>query len=122
MLYSSDAYNDDLPYFVEVKGTRRLVIPYNSLAYNDARFVGNMTPADYVDMCKRGIDEYRREGLAGKPKMMSIGLHSRWAGQASRANAVREIIEYAQSFGDVWFARRIDIANWWLKHHHTFKT
>lgn len=120
LLYDSDAYNDDLPYFVDVKGKRRLVIPYNSLSYNDARFVGNMTPSDYADMCKRGIAEYRREGLAGRPKMMSIGLHSRWAGQAGRASAVREIIEYARSFGDVWFARRVDIAKWWLEHHQSF--
>ena len=120
LLYDSDAYNDDLPYLLDVKGVRRLVIPYNSLSYNDARFVGNMTPSDYADMCKRGIAEYRREGLAGRPKMMSIGLHSRWAGQAGRASAVREIIEYAQSFGDVWFARRADIAKWWLEHHKSF--
>jgi peptidoglycan/xylan/chitin deacetylase (PgdA/CDA1 family) len=120
LLYDSDAYNDDLPYYIDVRGTRRLVIPYNSLPYNDARFVGNMTPSDYVDMCKRGINEYRREGLAGRPKMMSVGLHSRWAGQAGRANAIREIIEYALSLGDVWFARRVDIAKWWNEHHKSF--
>jgi allantoinase len=114
-LYDSDAYNDDLPYYTEVNDQAHLVVPYDSLPYNDARFVAGMSPSDYVDMCRRGIDEYRREGLAGQPKMMSIGLHPRWAGQASRTAAVREIIEYAQSFGDVWFARRIDIANHWLE-------
>jgi peptidoglycan/xylan/chitin deacetylase (PgdA/CDA1 family) len=119
-VYDSDAYNDDLPYFTDVKGTRQLVVPYNSLPYNDARVTSGMTPADYVGMCKRGIDEYRREGLAGYPKMMTVGLHARWAGQASRASAVREIIEYAQGMGDVWIARRLDIANWWLKNHESF--
>ena len=49
--------------------------------------------------------------------MMSIGLHPRWVGQAARVNALREFIEYAQAKGDVWFARRIDIARWWLEHH-----
>ena len=62
-IYDSDAYNDDLPYFVDVKGKKQLVVPYDSLPYNDARFVAGMTPADYFDMCKRGLDEYRREGL-----------------------------------------------------------
>ena len=37
-VYDSDAFNDDLPYFVEVKGSRHLVVPY-SLVYNDARFL-----------------------------------------------------------------------------------
>jgi peptidoglycan/xylan/chitin deacetylase (PgdA/CDA1 family) len=119
-LYDADAYNDDLPYFVDVKGRRRLVIPYNALPYNDGRFVGNITPSDFVDICKRGIDEYRREGLAGWPKMMSIGLHPRYAGQAGRTSALREIIEYALKLGDIWFARRVDIAQWWLEHCGTF--
>lgn len=122
LVYDSDAYNDDLPYYTDVKGTRRLVIPYNSLPYNDARYVAGMTPADYVDTCCRGIDQYRREGLAGYPKMMSIGLHPRWSGQASRATAVRDILEYAQRLGDVWIARRIDIARWWEQHHESFES
>ena len=119
-IYDSDAYNDDLPYFVEVKGKKQLVVPYDSLPYNDARFVAGMTPADYFDMCKRGLDEYRREGLTGTPKMMTIGLHPRWAGQANRTSAIRQFIEYAQGLGDVWFARRVDIAKWWLEKHESF--
>lgn len=120
LIYDSDAYNDDLPYFTRVSGKEHLVVPYNSLPYNDARVTSGMTPSDYVDMCKRGIDEYRREGQAGYPKMMSIGLHTRWAGQAGRAAAVREIIEHALSRGDIWIARRVDIAQWWLDHHASF--
>jgi peptidoglycan/xylan/chitin deacetylase (PgdA/CDA1 family) len=49
--------------------------------------------------------------------MMSIGLHSRWAGQAGRANALREFIEYAEAKGGVWFARRDEIAQHWIDHH-----
>ena len=46
--------------------------------------------------------------------MMSIGLHPRLAGQPARTAALREFIEYALRKGDVWFARRIDIAeHWW---------
>lgn len=120
LIYDSDAYNDDLPYLTEVNGRSHLVVPYNSLPYNDARVTSGMTPADYVDMCKRGIDEYRREGLAGYPKMMSIGLHTRWAGQANRASAVREVLEYALGLEDVWIARREDIARWWLDKHESF--
>ena len=67
------------------------------------------------------LDELRREGHAGYPKMMSIGLHPRWAGQAGRTSALRELIEYGLAQGDVWFARRIDIANWWLAHHEEFE-
>ena len=50
-VYDADAYNDDLPYFVEVKGTRHLVVPY-TLTYNDGRYVlpqGYASPADFFD-------------------------------------------------------------------------
>lgn len=116
-LYDSDAYNDDLPYYVDVKGTRHLVVPY-SLTYNDIQ--GTRSPNLFLDYLKRGLDELWREGASGQPKMMSIGLHPRLAGQAARTGALREFIEYAQAKGDVWFARRIDIAKWWNEHSDEF--
>jgi peptidoglycan/xylan/chitin deacetylase (PgdA/CDA1 family) len=122
-VYDADAYNDDLPYFVEVSDKRHLIVPY-SFTYNDGRYVlpqGFGSPGDFFDQCRRGLDELRREGERGYPKMMSIGLHPRWAGQAGRTSALREFIEYALEKGDVWFARRIDIAKWWLEHHEEFK-
>ena len=99
------------------------VVPY-TLTYNDGRYVlpqGFGGPADFLDVCRRGLDELRREGQAGYPKMMSIGLHPRWVGQAGRTSALREFVEYALGLGDVWFARRIDIANWWIEHHEEFE-
>jgi len=121
-VYDSDAYNDDLPYFTQVNGKSHLIVPY-SLTYNDGRYIfsqGYGSPTDFFDTCKRGLDELWREGETGYPKMMSIGLHSRWAGQAGRTSGLREFIEYALAKGQVWFTRRIDIARWWLDHHEQF--
>jgi peptidoglycan/xylan/chitin deacetylase (PgdA/CDA1 family) len=122
-VYDADAYNDDLPYFTEVNGNRHLVVPY-TLTYNDGRYIlpqGYASPGDFFDYCRRGLDEYRREAEAGHPKMMSIGLHPRWAGQAARTSGLRQLIEHGLELGDVWFARRIDIARWWLDHHHEWE-
>ena len=122
-LYDSDAYNDDLPYFTEVRGKRHLVIPY-SFVYNDGRYVlpqGFGGPSDFFDLCRRGLDELRLEGHRGHPKMMSIGLHPRWVGQAGRTSALREFIEYALGKGDVLFATRRQVADWWLAHHEEFQ-
>jgi peptidoglycan/xylan/chitin deacetylase (PgdA/CDA1 family) len=116
-LYDSDAYNDDLPYFTEVGGKQHLVVPY-SLTYNDIQ--GDKSPDDFFDFARRGLDELWREGDAGFPKMMSVGLHPRLAGQAGRASALRQFIEYVRNKQDVWFARRLDIARWWLDHHMEF--
>ncbi len=114
-LYDSDSYADDLPYFVRVGDAEHLVIPY-TMTYNDTKLV---TPEGFgassvlAAECCRAIDEFLREAANGRPKMMTIGLHSRIAGQPSRAGAVREIIEYALE-RNVWIARRADIARWWL--------
>jgi peptidoglycan/xylan/chitin deacetylase (PgdA/CDA1 family) len=120
-VYDSDAYNDDLPYYVDVKGTRHLVIPY-SMTYNDAKFgilPGYGSPTDFVDNLKRGFDQLWDEG-GTHPRMMSIGLHPRLIGQASRVHALREFLELVGNKGKAWFARRIDIANWWNEHQAEF--
>jgi peptidoglycan/xylan/chitin deacetylase (PgdA/CDA1 family) len=121
-IYDADAYNDDLPYFTTVQGKRHLVVPY-SLTYNDARFVlaqGYGSPTDFADSLKRAFDTYWEEG-AERPRMMSIGLHPRLIGQAARIAGLQDFLDYALAKGDVWFAKRIDIANWWIEHHEEFK-
>jgi peptidoglycan/xylan/chitin deacetylase (PgdA/CDA1 family) len=116
-LYDSDAYNDDLPYWTDVNGTRHLVVPY-SLVNNDARF-GQAhfgPPGDFEDHLRYTFDRLYKEGET-HPKMMSIGLHMRVIGHPARANALANFIAYAKSFPDVWFARRIDIAKHWIENH-----
>lgn len=119
--YDADAYNDDLPYHVDVLGKRHLIVPY-TFTYNDARFSmapGYGGPSDFFDLLKRGLDTYWEEG-ATHPRMMSIGLHPRLIGQAARSSALAEFIDHAQNKGGVWFATRLEIAEWWEAHHAGF--
>ena len=88
------------------------------MTYNDMQ--GSKSPADFLDYCRGGLDELSRECDAGYPKMMSVGLDPRLIGQAGRTSTLREFIEHALAKGNVWFARRIDIARWWLDHHQEF--
>jgi peptidoglycan/xylan/chitin deacetylase (PgdA/CDA1 family) len=117
-MYDGNAYNDDLPYFVPVGEERILVLPYNA-TYNDGRYVGIprfSKASDFADDCKRAIAYLWEEGK-NSPKMTSIALHPRIAGDPGRASALREVIEYALSLRDVWITRRIDVANWWIKQY-----
>ena len=50
-------------------------------------------------------------------RLMNLGLHPHVVGQPFRARCVREFIEYAQQFPDVWFTTREEIAKWYLKNH-----
>ncbi|SVE47243.1 uncharacterized protein METZ01_LOCUS500097, partial [marine metagenome] len=51
------------------------------------------------------------------PKMMSVGLHCRIAGRPARSRAVEKFLSYTKDFPGVWFARRNEIARWWLEHY-----
>jgi peptidoglycan/xylan/chitin deacetylase (PgdA/CDA1 family) len=111
-VYDSDCYNDDLPYWTVVKDRPHLVVPYG-LVVNDARYVvpqGFGSPEHFLETAKAHLDRLRRDG-DDVNRMMSIGLHPRITGNPARSDALARFIEYAQSLGDVWFARRIDIAN-----------
>jgi peptidoglycan/xylan/chitin deacetylase (PgdA/CDA1 family) len=110
-LYDSDCYNDDLPYWSRVLGRPHLIVPYG-LVVNDARYVtgnGFASPEHFYEMAKAHLDRLRNDG-DDVSRMMSIGLHPRITGNPARADALARFIEYAQSLGDVWFARRSDIA------------
>jgi peptidoglycan/xylan/chitin deacetylase (PgdA/CDA1 family) len=111
-VYDSDCYNDDLPYWTVILDRPHLVVPYG-LVVNDARYVvpqGFGSPEHFLETAKSHLDRLRNDG-DDVSRMMSIGLHPRITGNPARSDALARFIEYAQSCGDVWFARRIDIAN-----------
>ena len=116
-IYDSNAINDDLPYYTQVKGKPWLVLPY-SIEVNDARFWrgGLYSTEDFYGYMKDSFDCLYEEGKE-TPKMMSVGLHCRIAGRPPRSVAVKRFFEYARSHPKVWFARRADIARWWLEHY-----
>ena len=116
-VYDCMAYNDDIPYYVRVNGKKWLVVPY-SLEVNDTRFWrgGMNSPGDFFETLKNTFDTLYMEGEEN-PKMMSVGLHCRIVGRPSRIVALRRFLEYARGFSNVWFARRIDIARWWLQRY-----
>ena len=116
-LYDSCSYADDLPYYVRVNDKKWLVVPY-SLEVNDTRFWrgGMSSPGDFYETLKNTFDQLYYEG-ATHPKIMNVGLHCRIVGRPSRAFALRRFLEYAQGFQGVWFAKRIDIARWWLERY-----
>ncbi|MEM9063716.1 MAG: allantoinase PuuE [Pseudomonadota bacterium] len=117
--YVSDSYADDLPYWIRVGERDQLVVPY-TLDANDMRFAtpqGFNSGDQFEAYLRDSFDELYVEGVAGAPKMMSIGLHCRLVGRPGRIAALRRFLEYAQGHEDVWFARRIDIAEHWIRKH-----
>ncbi len=115
LVYDSDAYDDDLPYWVTERDKPWLVIPY-SFDNNDMRYAsspGFDTPDDFFNHLKANFDALYDEGETS-PKMMSVGLHCRLSGKPGRAAAVARFIDYALAHEDVWICRRSDIARHWI--------
>ena len=113
--YNSDTYADDLPYWDYSHPTPQLMLPY-TLDANDMRFAtpqGFNSGQQFFDYLKDTFDVLYEEGS----RMMSIGLHCRLAGRPGRLAALRRLVDYVQSQDNVWFARRIDIAEHWRNIH-----
>ncbi len=119
LLYASDTYADDLPYWVTTPKGPHLIIPY-TLDANDMRFInaqGFSHGEDFFTYLKDSFDVLYEEGLAGAPKMMSVGLHCRLAGRPGRFRGLQKFVEYIRSKEKVWIAKRVDIARHWHAHH-----
>jgi allantoinase len=116
-LYDSDAYNDDLPYWL-AGSPAHLVIPY-TLVNNDARYLlpnGFGSGGEFLRSLQDAFEVLWQEGER-HPKMMSIGLHGRISGHPARAMALARFLDHILSREKVWICRREDIARHWMAQH-----
>jgi len=130
LLYDSDSYADDLPYWTTVavsnseeqRDVPHLVVPY-TLDTNDMRFAtaqGFNSGTQFFDYLKAAFDSLYREGdPAGlnAPKMLSVGLHCRIIGRPARIGALERFLDYVQQHSQVWICRRVEIAQHWVATH-----
>jgi peptidoglycan/xylan/chitin deacetylase (PgdA/CDA1 family) len=116
--YTSNAFDDDLPYWdTSPPKSPLLVVPY-AFDSNDMRFSqpnGFVLASEFVAYVKDSLDVLIGEASAGSPKMLSIGLHLRTSARPGRLRALQGILEMLDSLGDqLWVTRRLDIARFWI--------
>jgi len=114
-LYDRDSLADELPYWIAAANGPHLVIPYSYEA-NDNRFnenAGFSTAQDFFEYMRDAFDLLHAEGVAGSPKLLSIGLHDRLIGRPGRAVGLIKLLQHMKGFDGVWFCRGIDIAQHW---------
>lgn len=120
LVWQSDTYADDVPYWIDLPLERDknnpkgcLMVPY-SYDCNDFKFhvqgSGFRDPNGFFTHLKNAFDVLYEEGEAGEPKMMSIGLHCRIIGRPGRFKALRDFVEYIERKEGVWVATRTEIA------------
>lgn len=114
-LWSADCINDDLPYPVKVKDKTVIMLPKDFHPNDYTTYdVDARAPREVLGIFQDAFDYLYGEG-ATSPKMFTVTLHPFLAGRPYRAKIVQDFVRYAKSHPKVWFARGIDIANWWLE-------
>lgn len=112
--YHMDDYSGDIPFWdrTTVPEKPLVILPYQ-LDNNDMKMWTDpaYAPHTWLAYAKAGFDQLYREGIAGFPKMMSLGLHLRIIGRPSRFWALEALIEHMQAHDGVWFATRKQIAD-----------
>ncbi|MBS0500912.1 MAG: allantoinase PuuE [Burkholderiaceae bacterium] len=127
LLYDSDYYGDDLPFWMKVRKTdgsdaNHLVVPY-TLDCNDMRFglpQGYSDAEPFYRYMRDSFDTLYAEGDPqglDRPKMLSIGLHNRMVGRPGRFAALQRFLDHVGRHPDVWVCRRVDIARHWIATH-----
>ena len=117
LLYFADNYADELPFWADVAGKPELFVPY-TLEANDMRFAVANGFADgdqFFNYLRDTFDVLYAEGMAGMPRMMSLGLHGRLAGRPGRTAGLMRFLDYVARHDRVWTATRAEIARHWRR-------
>jgi peptidoglycan/xylan/chitin deacetylase (PgdA/CDA1 family) len=112
-----DLMNDDQPYLIRTPAGPLVSIPYSN-EINDFTLLTrrNHTTDEFRDILIEELTVLYEEG-ATSSRIMNVGLHPHVSGRAYRVRALKEFIQHAKSLPGVWFARREEIADWYLDHH-----
>lgn len=117
--YSADSYADELPYYVAGPDGPFLIVPY-TLDANDMRFAtpqGFNSGDQFERYLRDSFDMLLAEGRAGRPGMLSVGLHCRLVGRPGRAAALARFLDHVAGTGDAWVTTRLAIAEHWRATH-----
>ena len=114
-VYDSDTTEDDLPFLIDLGDREHVVLPYTT-DNNDMflqRIEGFRLGRHLAEYCNDAFDALYEEG-ARRPRMMTIGLHTRIIGRPGRIAALDSMLKHMCARPGVWFARRGEIARHWL--------
>jgi peptidoglycan/xylan/chitin deacetylase (PgdA/CDA1 family) len=113
-LYHIDEPSHDEPFIVPVRGRDFVTVPYTFHLNDIVSFpFSGWNPAAYEQALRDEFDQLYEEG-AHRRRMMVTSLHDRISGHAGRIRALDRFLTYAKSKGDVWFARKDEIARYVL--------
>ena len=118
-LFYCDIMNDDQPYLLQTNSGPIVSTPYTN-EINDFTILtrrGHTTDEMREILCEELKVLYEEASESGSGRMMNVGLHPHVSGRAYRIRAIKEFLEYAKSLEGVWFAKREEVAEWYLENN-----
>ena len=113
--WSSDCIDEDVPYSVGPNDKPIVMMPKDFHPNDYTTYeTGSRSPRELYSLLIDQFDYLYDEG-ATNPKVMSVTMHPFLAGRAYRAKIFRDFMRHARAHQNVWFARGVDIADWWRK-------
>ncbi|WNJ90110.1 polysaccharide deacetylase family protein [Bosea sp. 685] len=114
-LYTSNGFDDDLPYWDRSPASGPLlVVPY-ALDSNDMKFFhpnGFVRAREMVDYVEDALGVLEDEAACGLPRLLNIGFHLRIVGRPARFAAFRDILRLLAGRQEkLWIATRAEIAH-----------
>lgn len=118
-IFYCDIMNDDQPYLLETDAGPIVSTPYTN-EINDFTILTRRghTTDEMRDILIEELSVLHKEASeSGSGRMMNVGLHPHVTGRAYRIRAVQEFLEFAKGLEGVWFAKREEVAEWYLNNH-----
>ncbi len=113
--YHCDFHDEEMPYPLHVNGQVLIEFPHQ-YTINDNRTMHGMSRHDFFEKFKDEFD-YRYKIGRENPTMMNVITHGYISSRIPMIDTFEQIVAYAKSREEVWFARRGDVAAWARKYY-----
>jgi peptidoglycan/xylan/chitin deacetylase (PgdA/CDA1 family) len=111
--WNGDYCDSDIPYTIDVNGARFASLGYVRPAYTDNDIV-SLGLAGALQQLKDEFDAHYEEAQR-HPMKFRYAMHNFTGGRPGLAKVFDDFLRYVKGFPGVWFARCIDMANFWLE-------
>jgi peptidoglycan/xylan/chitin deacetylase (PgdA/CDA1 family) len=107
-------FDSDIPYTMNVNGTKVVSVGYVRPAYTD----NDIVPYGLAGGLQQLKDEFdaHYEEAARHPMKFRYSMHNFTGGRPGLAKVFDKFLDYVKGHDGVWFCRCIDMANFWLEH------
>ncbi len=112
--WNGDYCDSDIPYTIDVKGTKLVSVGYVRPAYTDNDIIG-LGLRGALQQLKDEFDAHYEEAER-HPMKFRYAMHNYTGGRPGMARVFDQFLDYVQGFDGVWFCRLIDLADFWLAH------